>query len=68
STGGTYVNGQRVQECILRTGDVISLAGVPVIYGEDESIVPPDDAAPTPPTGAQRPDVPTLPFDSTHPG
>jgi hypothetical protein len=68
STGGTYVNGQRVQECILRPGDVISLAGVPVIYGEDESIVPPDDATPPPPTGAQRPDVPTLPFDSTHPG
>ncbi len=45
STGGTSVNGQRVQECILRPGDVISLAGVSVIYGEDE-------AAPRPPAGA----------------
>lgn len=68
STGGTYVNGQRVQECILRPGDVISLAGVPVIYGEDESIVPPDEALPPPPTGPLRPDVPTLPADTTRPG
>jgi hypothetical protein len=35
STGGTFVNGQRVDECVLRPGDVISLGGVPVIYGED---------------------------------
>jgi hypothetical protein len=35
STGGTFVNGQRVEECVLRPGDVISLGGVPVIYGED---------------------------------
>jgi len=67
STGGTYVNGQRVQECILRPGDVISLAGVPVIYGEDESFVPPEEAPP-PPSGPLRPDVPTLPADSTRPG
>ncbi len=63
STGGTYVNGQRVQECVLRPGDVISLAGMPIIYGEDE-------AGPTPeisfPDASQaeappRPDLPTLP-------
>jgi hypothetical protein len=35
STGGTFVNGQRVEECVLRPGDVISLGGVPLIYGED---------------------------------
>ena len=35
STGGTFVNGQRVGECVLRPGDVISLGGVPIIYGED---------------------------------
>ncbi len=61
STGGTYVNGQRVQECVLRPGDVISLAGVPIIYGEDDtqsaSAAPAPDAAPP----ARRPDVPTLP-------
>jgi hypothetical protein len=36
SRGGTFVNGQQVQECVLRPGDVISLAGVPLIYGEDD--------------------------------
>lgn len=35
STGGTYVNGQRVSQSILYPGDVISLAGVPLIYGQD---------------------------------
>jgi hypothetical protein len=62
STGGTYVNGQRVQECVLRPGDVISLAGVPVIYGEDDDQRP---AAPTvaPPPTRSRPDLGTHPFD-----
>lgn len=35
STGGTYVNGQRVSQSILYPGDVISLAGVALIYGQD---------------------------------
>jgi hypothetical protein len=35
SKGGTTVNGYPVQECVLEAGDVISLAGVQVIYGED---------------------------------
>lgn len=35
STGGTTVNGYAVQECVLEAGDVISLAGVEIIYGED---------------------------------
>jgi hypothetical protein len=35
STGGTYVNGQRVTQHALKPGDVISLAGVLLIYGED---------------------------------
>jgi hypothetical protein len=62
STGGTYVNGQRVQECVLRPGDVISLAGVPLIYGEDESVPPPPAATPASRAeGGHRPDFPTLP-------
>lgn len=36
STGGTFVNGQRITQYTLKPGDVISLAGVAVIYGEDE--------------------------------
>jgi pSer/pThr/pTyr-binding forkhead associated (FHA) protein len=37
STAGTYVNGSRVEECVLRPGDVISLGGVAIIYGEDSA-------------------------------
>ena len=34
STSGTSVNGQPVGEKLLSAGDVISLAGVPMIYGQ----------------------------------
>jgi hypothetical protein len=36
STGGTYVNGIQISQQALKPGDVISLAGVPLIYGEDQ--------------------------------
>lgn len=35
STGGTYVNGQRITQTVLYAGDVISLAGLPVVFGQD---------------------------------
>ncbi len=35
STGGTYVNSQRAHQSVLYPGDVISLAGVPLIFGQD---------------------------------
>ncbi|MEW5828579.1 MAG: FHA domain-containing protein, partial [Chloroflexota bacterium] len=35
STGGTYVNGQRANQTVLYPGDVISMAGVPLIFGQD---------------------------------
>jgi hypothetical protein len=35
ATGGTFVNGHRVKEYTLKPGDVISLGGVTIIYGED---------------------------------
>lgn len=35
SRGGTSVNGFPVQEIVLRPGDVISLSGVELIYGEE---------------------------------
>jgi hypothetical protein len=41
SSGGTFVNGLRVHQHALKPGDVISLAGVPIIYGEE---VPPMDS------------------------
>lgn len=35
STGGTFVNGQRTTQTVLYPGDVISLAGVALIFGQD---------------------------------
>jgi hypothetical protein len=52
ATGGTFVNGLRVEECVLRPGDVISLGGVPLIYGEDS----------TQPGAAARPSHSTKPL------
>jgi pSer/pThr/pTyr-binding forkhead associated (FHA) protein len=36
STGGTFINGERIRQHTLRPGDVISLAGVPLVYGQDD--------------------------------
>ena len=36
SSGGTYINGERIQQSILRPGDVISLAGSRLIFVIDE--------------------------------
>ncbi len=41
STGGTFVNGNRISQYTLQPGDVISLAGVAIIYGEE---IPKDDS------------------------
>jgi pSer/pThr/pTyr-binding forkhead associated (FHA) protein len=49
STGGSKINGYPVEECLLHSGDVISFAGVEVIYGEDPPTpipLPPDEATP----------------------
>lgn len=35
STGGTFVNGERIHQQTLRPGDVISLSGMPLVYGQD---------------------------------
>ncbi len=48
STGGTFVNGQRITQYTLKPGDVISLAGVAVIYGEDEPAESGDSTADMP--------------------
>jgi hypothetical protein len=37
SMGGTFVNDQPVHQSLLYPGDVISLAGVPLVFGQDES-------------------------------
>jgi hypothetical protein len=49
SHGGTQINGYPVAECVLHAGDVVSLAGVEVIYGEDlPPAVPMPDKGDTP--------------------
>lgn len=58
SSGGTQINGYPVEECVLHAGDVISFAGVQVIYSED----PP---TPIPLPGMQ--DTPALPQPETEP-
>lgn len=36
SRGGTFVNGHRITECILKSGDVIGLSQALLVYMEDE--------------------------------
>lgn len=36
SSGGTFVNEHRITECVLNSGDVISLAGIMMLYVDDE--------------------------------
>lgn len=57
SSGGSFVNGQRLAQGILYPGDVISLAGVSLIYGQDTPLPqPPADAtAPRRRAGTDRP-------------
>jgi pSer/pThr/pTyr-binding forkhead associated (FHA) protein len=48
STGGTFVNGQRTSQTVLYPGDVISLAGVALIFGQDNPPSRPDVANTSP--------------------
>jgi pSer/pThr/pTyr-binding forkhead associated (FHA) protein len=48
STGGTFVNGQRTSQTVLYPGDVISLAGVALIFGQDNPPSRPDLANTSP--------------------
>lgn len=57
STGGTYINGQKVSQSVLYPGDVISLAGVALVFGQDN---PPSrlgipDTSPLKPASMDRP-------------
>ncbi len=56
STGGTYVNGQRTTQSVLYPGDVISLAGLPIVFGQDNP--PPSvhtgNTAPLSPSSGER--------------
>lgn len=39
SKGGTFINNKRISQATLTRGDVISLAGVPLIFGQDAETV-----------------------------
>lgn len=52
STAGTWVNGRAVVEHVLKPGDVISLATVELVYGEDPGGAPPAPPYPERPGGA----------------
>ncbi len=57
STGGTFVNGQAISQAVLYPGDVISLAGVALIFGQDNPPPRPDlkDTAPLHSLAADQP-------------
>jgi hypothetical protein len=38
STGGTFLNGKRIQQGVLRPGDVISLAGFSLVFGQETAL------------------------------
>lgn len=49
SSGGTFVNGVRLGQATLYPGDVISLAGVNLVYGQDAAQLSGDDLGTTQP-------------------
>ncbi|MDD2922426.1 MAG: DUF3662 domain-containing protein [Anaerolineales bacterium] len=57
SPGGVFVNGQRASQSVLYHGDVISLAGVALIFGQDNPPPRPDlkDTAPLESAASNRP-------------
>ena len=65
STGGTFVNGQRTSQTVLYPGDVISLAGVALIFGQNNPPVRPDMAETSPlnPNGIGNSERPTALVD-----
>jgi hypothetical protein len=67
STGGTYVNGQRTNQSVLYPGDVVSLAGVPLIFGQDNP-PPRSDLIDTAPLSHPPGDRPTAILNNDDPG
>jgi len=56
SKGGTLMNGQRITQCVIHPRDVISLAGIPLVYGqEDTDLGKTHQMAPSPPSGEDHP-------------
>ena len=49
SSGGTFVNGVRLAQATLYPGDVIALAGVDLVYGQDAALMSNDNQGSTQP-------------------
>lgn len=64
STGGTFVNGQRTSQTVLYPGDVISLAGVALIFGQDNPPPRPDLMETSPLSEPGSNDRPTATLDN----
>jgi len=64
STGGTFVNGQRTSQTVLYPGDVISLAGVALIFGQDNPPPRPDLVETSPLNDPGSNDRPTATLDN----
>ena len=64
STGGSFVNGQRTSQTVLYPGDVISLAGVALIFGQDNPPPRPDLNNTAPIKDANASERPTATLDS----
>ena len=52
ATGGTFVNGRRIHQQQLRAGDVISLAGYPLVFGIESPAAPDETQEYTLPSAA----------------
>ena len=68
SSGGTFVNGQRANQTVLYPGDVISLAGVALIFGQDNPVARTDLSSTSPRNraGADRPTAVIRTMPPTH--
>ena len=65
NSGGTFVNGQRTSQSVLYPGDVISLAGVALVFGHDTP-PPRPDLKETAPFKDQITDRPTAVLNKDH--
>jgi pSer/pThr/pTyr-binding forkhead associated (FHA) protein len=63
STGGSFVNGQRTSQTVLYPGDVVSLAGVALIFGQDNPPPRPDLKDTSPFKDANASERPTATLD-----
>jgi hypothetical protein len=67
STAGTRVNGQLVTEHLLAAGDVISISGISLIYGEDPTGPPGATQRYTPPSMGRKDPNQVTPLDLRRP-